>query len=245
VIRLEGVCVSRGGKAVLADANLLVDRGELVVVHGPRGAGKSVLLSIAAARRSPDRGTVCLSSRNLADLQRASLPLVRRNVAYLPAPAPLLLAESALENVMLALAVRGVSVPDSEERARAALAQLGLGERADQPARDLSVGERQLTAIARALVGRPIAAVLDEPASALPGDDRERVMAMLCAARDQGTTILAATSDDSLAHALVQRGGRRVRLAEGRLAGGPRMTLVPAATDEDSGLLARVEGSNQ
>jgi cell division transport system ATP-binding protein len=242
VIRLEGVSFSRGGRAVLTEANLLVNRGELVVVLGPRGAGKSVLLAIAAARQTPDRGSVWVSSRNVGDLQRASLPLVRRNLSYLPAPAPLLAGESALENVMLALAVRGVGVDESEARARQALERVGLGERADRLVRTFGAGDRQLTAIARALVGAPAVAVLDEPAAGLGGDDRERVLAVLCAARDEGTTLLSATSDESLAHAFVQRGARRVRIAEGRLAGQPLMALVP---ESESGLIERAEARRQ
>src|SRR3954447_2419648 len=167
MIRLEGVCVTSAGRAVLEDVQLAVNAGELVVIHGPGGAGKSMLLAIAAARRAPERGAVSISERSLGDLQRSSLPLVHRNVAYLPAEPPLLDDETVLENVMLALAVRGADVAGSETGAWRAMAMLGIEEHSERLAGTLASGERRLVALARALAGAPPVLVLDQPTAGL------------------------------------------------------------------------------
>jgi ABC-type ATPase involved in cell division len=244
VIRLEGVCFARGGRTVLDQITLAVNAAELVVVHGARAAGKSALLAIAAARLAPDAGQVWISERQVGSLQSSSLPLVRRNIAYLPAAAPLIDDDSVLENVMLALAVRGWDVAPSETAARQALFLLGLDDRRDEPAATLSAGERQLVALARTLAGTPRLVVLDEPTLGLDADDRHCVVAALAAARDEGSAVLAATSDDGLAAAIVQRSARRVRLEQGRLSGGlPGISLVPRPMDEPTLVEARRHGS--
>jgi ABC-type ATPase involved in cell division len=238
MIRLEGVCLSAGGRALLEDVHLAVTAGELVVVHGATGAGKSVLLAVAAARRVPRQGAVWISSRNLADLQRPSLPMVHRNVAYLPGDPPLLEEETILENVMLALAVRGAEVLASEEGARRALAMLAIEGDAGRRVGSLCAGQRRLVAVARALAGAPPVLVLDEPTLGLAAGDRDRVLDALVSVRDGGAAVLLATSDEPTAQVAAARGARRVRLEAGRLHGGlPGITLLPrpaetrAATD--------------
>ena len=248
MLRLESVSFGRGDRLVLDQVTLAVNPGELVVVVGERASGKSALAAIAAARRAPDRGAVWVSDRNVAELQRSSLPFVRRNVGYLaPAWAPLIDDETALENVMLVGAVRGESVAASEEQARAALAAV-LGESSDldleRPVAALSASERHLVALARALCGPTPVVVLDEPAAGVAAAaDRERVVAALVAARDRNAAVLVTTGDERLAADLVLRGARRVKLEDGRTSGGlPAMTLMmgggtstSAGGDGDSG----------
>lgn len=234
---------------MLDQVTLAANSAELVVVEGPRAAGKSVLLAIAAARLSPDSGTVWISDRKLGDLQRSSLPLVRRNIAYLP-PAPAFLDEdSVLDNVMLPLAVRGWEVDASETGALRALFMLGLDDRRGATVASLSAGERQLVALARAMTGAPAVMILDEPAAGLDADDRDRVVAALAAARADGTAVLCATSDAAFAQTLAQRNARRVRLESGRLSGGlPGISLVPRLSSSSSELPvfgeARRQGSS-
>jgi ABC-type ATPase involved in cell division len=231
LIRLDGVCFTRGGKTVLDQVTLAANSAELMVVEGARAAGKSVLLAIAAARLAPDSGAVWISDRNLGDLQRASLPLVQRNISYLPAAPPFVDEDSVLDNVMLPLAVRGWQVDASETGALRALFMLGLDDRRAVPVASLSAGERQLVALARALAGAPAVMILDEPAAGLGADDRDRVAAALAAARADGTAVLCATSDADFAHVLAQRSARKVRLENGRLSGGlPGISLVPRAS---------------
>jgi ABC-type ATPase involved in cell division len=231
LIRLEGVSFARDGRPVLDQVALAVNAGELVVVQGARAAGKSALLAICAARLAPDDGAVWISERNVGDLQRSSLPLVRRNISYLPAAPPLVADDSVLENVMLPLGVRGWEVDASEAGALRALFTLGLDERRAARVSALSAGERQLVALARALAGAPPVVILDEPAAGLDPDDRERVVTALDTTRAEGSTVLIATSDEAFAQQLAERSARRVLLDNGHLSGGlPGITLVPRPT---------------
>jgi ABC-type multidrug transport system ATPase subunit len=243
LIRLEGVCLFGGGRVLLDDVHLAVRAGELVVVHGPAGAGKTLLLAIAAARRPPAQGAVAISGRSVAELQRSSLPLVHRSVGYLPPHPPLIDDETAIENVMLALAVRGAEVAASEGAALRALAALGLQACADRRVETLAGGERRLVALARALAGAPPLLVLDEPTAGLDARERDRALTALAAARDQGATVLMATSDDDTVRTLVAQGGRRARLEGGRLHGGlPGITLLPRRKEEGGAPpVARIE----
>jgi ABC-type ATPase involved in cell division len=243
MIRLEGVRLSSAGRTVLDDVQLAVGAGELVAIHGPGGAGKSVLLAIAAARRQPDRGAVWIADRNVADLQRSSLPLVHRDLAYLPPDPPLLDDETALENVMLAVAVRGADVDGSETGAWRALSMLGAEPIAERRVATLATGERRLVALARALAGSPPVLVLDEPAAGLDRRAWDRTLGVLSSVRDHGATVLVATGDEETAQALGARGGRRVRLDGGRLHGGlPGITLLPRRPEEPAAVaIARIE----
>jgi putative ABC transport system ATP-binding protein len=227
VIWLEGVSYLRAGGPALVDVTLGVSGGELVVVHGPTGSGKSSLLAVAAGVRAPDSGAVWIAEHNIAGLQESSLPYVRRNVGYLP-PEPLLIPdETILENIMLALAVRGEPIDSAEADARETLAMVADSAWENRLATSLSTGQQRLVALARALVGTPPLVVVDEPASGMGADEREGIARALVWARDRGCAVLCATSDLSFVQMLVDAGGRRVDLEDGRIAGAPAIGLVP------------------
>jgi ABC-type lipoprotein export system ATPase subunit len=227
VIWLEGIFSQRSGVPVLDGVTVGVSAGELAVLQGPVGSGKSTLLAIAAGLRTPDAGAVWLAERNITALQRSSLPFVRRNVGYLPQQALLIPDETALENVMLALAVRGEAVDAAEADAREVLAMLGDSSWEDRLAGSLSVGEQRLVALAGALVGPPPLVVLDEPAAALGDDEREAILQALGWVRSRAAAVLCATADARFADALVAAGGRRVHIEAGHIVGAPPIGLVP------------------
>jgi ABC-type ATPase involved in cell division len=183
---------------------------------------------VAAGARAPDSGAVWIAEHNIVGLQASSLPYVRRNVGYLP-PEPLLIPdESVLENIMLALAVRGEPIDSAEADARETLAMVADSAWEDRLARSLSTGQQRLVALARALVGPPPLVVVDEPAAGMGGDDREGIVRALVWARERGCAVLCATCDPGFAQMLVDAGGRRVHLEGGRIAGAPAIGLVPA-----------------
>lgn len=238
MIWLEAVGCDRDGRVVLESVTMGVAQGELIVVEGPVGAGKSTLLEVAAIRRLPSRGTVWFAGRNVLTLQRASLPFVRRNIGHATPDSRLLPCETSLANVMLALAVRGESAPDAERAARDALALVGADELAAQEVRALSSGQRRLVALARALAGPPPLIIADEPAAWADEDVRRRIVWALAAVRERGSAVLCATADALLAERLVEQGGRKINLAQGRIVGAPAAFLVPAFTPApvDAGL---------
>ena len=236
-IGLSGVTLERAGKELVARVHLTVGPGELVLVTGGRGAGKSLLLAAAAGALSPREGAVSIAGRELGSLQASARPYVRRNIGYLPADPPFSRDETALENVILALAVRGFHTGEAELIARRALAELGADGFADREVTELSVGERRLVALARALAGPPPIAVLDEPSAGLGGLDRDRVIEALTATRAAGAAILCASNDAMLVEALRAGGARHLELADGTLTGdkGVVRVLTPIAGTREVG----------
>jgi ABC-type ATPase involved in cell division len=227
VIWLEGVSILRQGSPALENITLGVSGGELVVLLGASGSGKSSLLQVMAGVRAPESGAVWIAEHNIVGLQASSLPYVRRNIGYLP-PEPLLIPEeTVLENIMLALAVRGQDIESAEADAREILAMVADSAWETRLVRHLSSGQQRLVALARALVGPPPLLILDEPAAGLGGEEREAVHSSLIWARDQGCAVLCATADAAFAELLVESGARQVRLADGRIVGAPAIGLVP------------------
>lgn len=233
VLRLEEVTCVRRDKVVLDRVSLSVRAGDWVVIEGARGSGKSLLLSVAAAAIAPRRGAVLIGGRNWMDLQASSVPFVRRNIGYLPAEPVLIEHETALENVVLPLAVRGVPVAAALARAEIELQRMGLQELAHEPVSALSPSERRLVAIARALIGAPVVIVLDEPAGGLDGDDRQLIVEAIGVARAAGAAVLCGSADAAFVSLLQSQGAERLTLAGGRLNGGaPRMVVVEGERDD-------------
>ena len=121
VLRLLDVSCARHGRNVVNGVSLSVEAGQVTLLRGGRGAGKSTLLGIAAAVIRPGAGSVFIAGRDILGLQSSSLPFVRRNVGYLPPEPPLVNGESAIENVMMALAVRGEAIGNARLLAMASL----------------------------------------------------------------------------------------------------------------------------
>jgi ABC-type multidrug transport system ATPase subunit len=235
-----GVTLRRAGRPLLERAHLSIGPSELVLVTGARGAGKSLLLATAAGVIEPQEGTVSIAGRELGSLQASARPYVRRNIGYLPADPPFVRDETALENVMLALGVRGFAPDEAELLARRTLAQLGAEELAEGPRTiaELSVGERRLVAVARALAGPPPIVVLDEPSAGLDRIDRDRLAEAIGQARAAGAAILCASNDGALCEALHAAGARPLCLVQGRLEGDQaliRLVEGGAAAEDGAG----------
>jgi ABC-type ATPase involved in cell division len=247
VLWLEGIGCLRNGNAVLDGVTFGVSSGELVVLEGSPASGKSTLLEVAATIRQPERGAMWFAGRNTTALQKTSLPFVRRNIGYYVADALLVEEDTALANVMAALAVRGERLAAAEEGARGALALVRAGDLANRPVASLSSGQKRMVALARTLAGPPPLVVADEPAALLGDEARTVVVAALAAARDAGSAVLVATADSPLANAFVAASGRRIHLADGRVVGAPAVELVPepgyseAGADRDTVRLVTLE----
>jgi ABC-type lipoprotein export system ATPase subunit len=199
--------------AALRGVDLMVEPGEVVVMHGRSGAGKSTLLHIAGGLDLPDSGCVLLGGSEMSAMSASERARTRRrHVGFVFQFFHLLPALDVTENVELPLALDRVR--DSRERALEMLDRLGLGTRARHYPGELSGGEMQRVAIARALVTRPRLVLADEPTGNLDSATGNAVLDILVAhVREQGAALVMATHDRLAA----SRSDRVLELADGRL----------------------------
>ena len=171
----------------------------MTVINGRSGSGKSTLLRLIAGLDQPDAGELTIDGRSLAELDREQRAALRRErISYMPQEPVAVALLSALENVVLALQIRGVGVDDAARRATGLLASLALSQRTRQFVSRLSAGETQRVALARALAGGRGLLVLDEPTSRLDEANARLVAAVLARARQEGQTIICASHDPLL-----------------------------------------------
>jgi lipoprotein-releasing system ATP-binding protein len=209
----------RGGDggviAVLDGASLSIARGEMVAIVGASGAGKSTLLHILGALDVPDGGSVTIDGQRLSGLSDNALAELRnRKVGFVFQFHHLLREYSALENVMMPLRIAGVREADARQRAAWQLERVGLAGRMHHRPAELSGGEQQRTAVARALVVEPAVVLADEPSGNLDHFNSERLHDVFATlARDASVGIVVVTHNRSLAG----RANRVLTLEDGRL----------------------------
>lgn len=185
---------------VLRNVNLTLWPGKMIAIMGPSGSGKSTLLRIAGGLLTPTKGQVLFEGTDLTRLNPAALAAHRRqHVGYVFQDYNLIANLTALENVALPLELGGVKTGDAKKAARGALASTGVAELADRWAGDLSGGQAQRVAVARALVGQGRIILADEPTGALDTVTSDQVMELLRARVDAGATCLLVTHEPRLA----------------------------------------------
>ena len=198
---------------VLDDVDLRIGHGEFVAITGPSGSGKSTLLALLAGLDRASSGSVIIDGEPIDTLDENALALLRRRkIGFVFQSFQLLSNFTALENVMLPLELLGSPTP----RARAAelLESVGLGRRGHHYPSQLSGGEQQRVAVARAFATDPPLLLADEPTGNLDGENGQRVLdVMLALKRDRGTTIVLVTHDAGVA-ALADR---TISLKDGRI----------------------------
>lgn len=179
----------------LDGVSLEVERGAFVLVAGPSGSGKSTLLALLGTLERATAGQVLYEGADVAELPEAARSRLRRRFGFAFPAGPMLPRIPLWENVTLGLVPRGEGVAARREIARGLLARLGLEERLRAPAEELSTGELQRAALARALAGRPEVLLADEPISNLDEGSRRLVLDALAEFRRGGGTLVAATHD--------------------------------------------------
>jgi putative ABC transport system ATP-binding protein len=205
-----------GGVLALRDVSLEIGRGELIAVVGPSGSGKSTMLNIIGTLDRASTGKVEIGGFDVATLKDSELSALRaRRIGFVFQHFHLSLGVSALDNVADGLLYTGVTLRDRRERAAAALQQVGLGHRLDHRPHQLSGGEKQRTAIARALVRHPLLLLADEPTGALDSASGEAVVQLLLGLHREGTAVVVITHDRDLA----ARFDRQASMRDGRLVG--------------------------
>ena len=202
----------------LAGVDLVVARGEMLVVRGRSGSGKTTLLSLIGGLDRPTAGDVAVDGRSLADLDQAALvELRRRKIGFIFQAFGLLPILSAAENVEVPLRLVGADARDREDRVAVLLELVGLGDRTRHRPHELSGGEQQRVAIARALANRPDLLVADEPTGQLDSGTGRSIMSLMRSiVRSEGLTAIIATHDALL----IDLADRVVELRDGRIVDG-------------------------
>ena len=200
--------------AALAGVTLAVRTGEFVAVMGPSGSGKSTLLNVVAGLERPTGGTIRVGGEDLTKLDEEALARHRsKRVGMVFQAFNLLPRYRVVENVALPLAFAGTGRSERLARARALLERLGMSTRAEHRTNELSGGELQRAAIARALVGEPAILLADEPTGNLDSSNGAALIALLEELHAQGQTVLLVTHDAAIA----AQAGRTVRMRDGRV----------------------------
>lgn len=206
-----------GGQEALRDVSFEIGAGELVFLTGHSGAGKSTLFKLIPAIERATTGSVIVNGQNVSALKSAAIPFLRRNLGLIFQDQKLLYDRSVLDNVLLPLAFSGFTPGEAGKRARAALDKVGLLGREKANPVQLSGGEQQRIAIARAVANRPAILLADEPTANLDATSAAAIVDIFVSFRQVGVTVLIATHDLTL---LERPGTRVLKLENGRLAAG-------------------------
>ena len=201
MIQLHGITKSFGSLQVLRGIDLQVNRREVVAIVGPSGAGKTTLLQIMGTLDRPDEGEVIIDGENVSRLSATKIAHFRnKNIGFVFQFHQLLPEFTALENVMIPALIGGTSKKDARKRAQELLDFMGLADRAEHKPNQLSGGEKQRVAVARALVNHPTVVFADEPSGSLDTHNKEELHRLFFDLRDRmGQTFVIVTHDEALA----------------------------------------------
>ncbi len=213
MIELEGITKSFGNLQVLKGIDLHIDKGEVVSIVGPSGAGKTTLLQIMGTLDAPDSGRVCINGQDVLKLKEKELSAFRnKHIGFVFQFHQLLPEFTALENVMIPAFIADKGMREARKEAMELLAFMGLQDRAEHKPNELSGGEKQRVAVARALVNHPDVVLADEPSGSLDSHNKQELHQLFFDLRDQlGQTFVIVTHDEGLA----QMTDRLIHLKDG------------------------------
>jgi len=202
MIDIKGITKSFGQLKVLKGIDLHIEKGEVVSIVGPSGAGKTTLLQIIGTLDKPDSGEVIIDGTDVSKLSKKKLSDFRnREIGFVFQFHQLLPEFTALENVMIPALISGASRSEAKRRAMELLDFMGLVDRAKHKPNELSGGEKQRVAVARALVNNPAVILADEPSGSLDSKNKAELHQLFFDLRDKfGQTFVIVTHDESLAN---------------------------------------------
>ena len=202
MIKLEGITKSFGTLQVLKGIDLEINKGEVVSIVGPSGAGKTTLLQIMGTLDKPNSGQITLNGIEISRMNEKDISAFRnRNIGFVFQFHQLLPEFTALENVMIPGFIAGAPTKEVTERAREILNFMGLAERETHKPNELSGGEKQRVAVARALINNPSVILADEPSGSLDTHNKEELHQLFFDLRDKlNQTFVIVTHDENLAN---------------------------------------------
>lgn len=201
MITINGITKSFGSLQVLKGIDLHIEKGEVVSIVGPSGAGKTTLLQIIGTLDRPDSGSVCVDGIDTTTLSQKKLSDFRnRHIGFVFQFHQLLPEFTAIENIMIPAYIAGTSNKEARRRANELLDFMGLSDRATHKPNELSGGEKQRVAVARALVNNPAVILADEPSGSLDTKNKAELHQLFFDLRDRfGQTFVIVTHDEGLA----------------------------------------------
>ena len=201
MIDIKNIEKSFGTLKVLKGIDLHIDKGEIVSIVGPSGAGKTTLLQIMGTLDRPDMGSITINGTDVSDLSSKRLSDFRnKELGFVFQFHQLMPEFTAIENVMIPAFIAGTSTRKAKERAVELLHFMGLEDRAQHKPNELSGGEKQRIAVARALVNHPSVILADEPSGSLDSKNKEELHQLFFNLREQfGQTFVIVTHDETLA----------------------------------------------
>lgn len=215
MIELEGITKSFGALQVLKGIDLSIGKAEVVSIVGPSGAGKTTLLQIMGTLDKPDAGRIMLNNTEVSRLKSNQMAAFRnKEIGFVFQFHQLLPEFTAMENVMIPALIGGKSASMAQKDAMEMLDFLGLSERARHKPSELSGGEKQRVAVARALINHPSVVLADEPSGSLDTKNKEELHKLFFDLRDQlGQTFVIVTHDEGLA----AQTDRTIHIMDGRI----------------------------
>jgi lipoprotein-releasing system ATP-binding protein len=201
MINVKHIRKSFGSLEVLKDIDLTIQKGEIVSIVGPSGAGKTTLLQIIGTLDRPDTGSVIIDGIDTTTLSQKKLSDFRnRHIGFVFQFHQLLPEFTAIENIMIPAYIAGVNTKEARHRAEELLQFMGLSDRAKHKPNELSGGEKQRVAVARALINNPDVILADEPSGSLDSKNKEELHQLFFDLRDKyGQTFVIVTHDEGLA----------------------------------------------
>lgn len=217
MIQLKNITKSFGSLQVLRGIDLSIEKGEVVSIVGPSGAGKTTLLQIMGTLDRPDSGSVLIDGTQVDRMKERELSAFRnRHIGFVFQFHQLLPEFTALENVMIPAFIAGRGQREARTAATEILELMGLAGRASHKPNELSGGEKQRVAVARALINRPAVVLADEPSGSLDTHNKEELHQLFFDLRNRlGQTFVIVTHDEGLA----QLTDRTIRMVDGEIKG--------------------------
>ena len=215
MIRLENITKSFGSLQVLRGIDLTIEKGEIVSIVGPSGAGKTTLLQIMGTLDMPDGGSVTIAGTQVGRMKERELSAFRnKHIGFVFQFHQLLPEFTALENVMIPAFIAGKGQQEAKSAATEILDFMGLSDRAEHKPNELSGGEKQRVAVARALINHPAVVLADEPSGSLDTHNKEELHRLFFDLRNRfGQTFIIVTHDEGLA----QLTDRTIHLVDGEI----------------------------